>query len=68
MTEAELKTAVAPFKVRRIGKRRTAIVIGFSQNDPLGVGGFPFPELPIAYFEEGGWLLVSDLVKHYELA
>lgn len=67
MTREELMSVKAPFKVRTIGKRRISVVIGFTENDPLGVGGGIFPNMPTAYFKSGGWLLVNDLVKNYEL-
>lgn len=68
MDMEELKRAKAPFDVigKKDGSRGT--VIGFKQNDPLGVGGGIFPDMPVAYFEDGGWLLVSDLLRNYELA
>lgn len=63
----ELKTISAPFKVRFKGKKKVSIVTGFSQNDPIGVGGGMLPDMACAYFEKGGWILVDDLLKHYEL-
>ena len=67
MTEQELQTATCPFQVRFKGKRKPITVEGFSQNDPLGVGGGIFPDIPVAHFKNGGWLLVSDLLRHYEM-
>ena len=63
----DLKAAIVPFKVRANGKKKTSTVIGFSQNDPTGTGGGIFPDMPCAYFEKGGWLLVADLLEHYQL-
>lgn len=61
----------APFQVRcTIGSkrdRRPVTVIGFTRNDPAGVGGGLLPDMPTAYFEGGGWLLVSDLRRYYEV-
>lgn len=65
----DLQKAKAPFDVictKKGGSGGT--VIGFSQNDPLGVGGGILPDMPVAYFQGGGWLLVSDLLRYYELA
>lgn len=67
MNITELKAAVAPFKVQAKGKKKISVVTGFSQNDPLGVGGGMLPPMPCAYFEKGGWILVDDLLELYEL-
>lgn len=67
MTRKELLAEKAPFNVRLIGKKRIVIVTGFAQNDPLGVGGGLFPDMPTAHFKNGGWLLVTDLIKNYEI-
>ena len=67
MIEAELRAAIVPFKVRYKGKKRAATVIGFSQNDPLGVGGGLFPDMATAYFKGGGWVLLGDLLQYYEI-
>ena len=48
-------------------KQRPIQVVGFKQNDPLGVGGGLFPDIPVVVFEGGGWLQVQDLMKHYTL-
>jgi len=61
----------APFFVRcLIGRKRDRKplkVVGFTPNDPHGVGGGLFPDMPTAYFEGGSWLLVSDLGRFYEV-
>ena len=64
----DLQNVKAPFDVLSIkdGSRHT--IKGFAQNDPLGVGGGFFPDIPVVYFEGGGWILVSDLLRHYEIA
>ncbi len=50
-----------PFKVRSVRRpRNTAIVTGFSQNDPLGVGGGLLPDMPTAYFEGGGVIIATE--------
>ena len=67
MNIEELKSMKAPFDVvDKDGNRHT--IVGFKQNDPLGVGGGIFPDMPVAYFDGGGWLLVSDVLRHYEIA
>lgn len=68
MTFEELQLRKCPIRVRLIGKKRVATVVGFTENDPLGVGGGIFPDMPTAHFKNGGWLLVSDLIRHYEFA
>lgn len=67
MNIEELKNMKAPFDVvDKDGNRHT--IIGFKENDLLGVGGGIFPDMPVAYFHGGGWLLVSDVLRHYEIA
>lgn len=68
MTIEELKNMVVPFDVvcsLSCGNKST--VIGFSQNDPLGVGGGLLPDIPVAYFAGGGWILVANLLLYYDL-
>ncbi len=68
ITVEEMNAATAPFKVELDGKRRVPIIVeGFSENDPLGVGGGIFPDMPAAYLKSGGWLLVKDLMCHYSI-
>ena len=57
----------APFDVISKADGRPAIIEGFGENDPLGVGGGIFPDMPVAYFKGGGWCLVSDLIDHWQL-
>lgn len=66
ITVAELKTIKAPFQVKG-PDGDVATIKGFSRNDPLGVGGGMLPDMPTVYFEKGGWLLLEDLMRHYEL-
>lgn len=67
MNTQDLKKMKAPFDVvDKNGKRHT--ITGFKENDPLGVGGGIFPDMPVAYFKGGGWLLISDVIDHYEIA
>jgi len=68
MTRNELMGLQAPFQVIFRGSKKKLTVTGFSQNDPLGVGGGMFPDMPTVYFKNAGWLLVDDLLKHYEIA
>ena len=68
MTKDELLSQKAPFEVTEKGKKKKLTVEGFKQNDPLGVGGGIFPDMPVAYFKGGGWLLVDDLIDNYDLA
>lgn len=68
MTKQELLKARAPFAVVSKHDGAMATVTGFSENDPLGVGGGIFPSMPVAYFEGGGWSLVSDLMRHWDIA
>lgn len=68
MKTKDLENVNAPFDVISIkdGSRHT--VKGFAENDPLGVGGGFFPNIPVVYFEGGGWLLLDDLLSYYEIA
>lgn len=68
----EITTVSAPFRVRFDGKRGKPIgkpltVEGFSENDPLGVGGGILPDFATVYFKGGGWLLLADLLERYSL-
>ena len=64
----DLQGVKAPFDVLSIKDGGRHTIKGFAQNDPLGVGGGIFPDIPVVYFEGGGWLLVDDLLRHYKLA
>lgn len=64
ITETELRNTEAPFVVKDDHTGTAATVIGFTDNDPLGVGGGIFPDMPTAHFKGGGWLLVADLVAN----
>lgn len=69
MDRTELIGREAPFKVRLIGRKKLLTVVGFSERDPLDEGSHGIvPPMATAHFEGGGWLLVSDLLKHYEIA
>ena len=68
MTKEELFKQLTPFDVIEKGKRKRITVEGFTENDPLGVGGRLFPNMPTAYFKDGGWLLVESLLDNYDLA
>ena len=69
MRKQELAEQKCPFDVKHIdGKDDDVItVIGFCQNDPLGVGGGMLPDMPVAHFKNGGWMLIADLLTYYEL-
>lgn len=67
MTREQLMSAKAPFRITDKKGKYCGTVIGFSQNDPLGVGGGIMPDMPTCYFEGGGWLLVEDLLRNHEL-
>jgi hypothetical protein len=67
MTEQELMKMVAPFTAVSKHDGHEVVATGFSQNDPLGVGGGLFPNNPTVHFEKGGWLLVSDFIKNFDL-
>lgn len=72
ITDKELQETKAPFNVKWVGKRgkpigKAAVVSGFSENDPLGVGGGIFPDFATAHFKGGGWILVADLKRYYAI-
>ena len=68
MTEQEIQKARAPFDVVPVGGGKKIRIIGFMTNDPLGVGGGMFPNMPTVRVKGGGWMLEKDLVKNYNLA
>jgi hypothetical protein len=72
ITDKELQNIKAPFTVKWVGKRgkpvgKPFVVSGFSENDPLSVGGGMFPNFATAHFKGGGWTLVADLQRCYAL-
>ena len=69
ISDVELSKIAVPVTVYSVHDGRAAVVTGFSQNDPLGVGGAMgiIPNLAAAYFEGGGWTLVRDLCRHWSL-
>lgn len=69
MTFEQLQKRTAPFVCysKHDKKQRPITVSGFSENDPLGVGGLIMPMNPTVYFKGGGWVLLSDFIKHHNL-
>ena len=72
ITEQQLKKLKAPFQVTlstRNGKPRKNSspieVVGFTQNDPLGVGGRMLPDIPVVHFKGGSWITLKDLMRYY---
>lgn len=70
MTREQLEQVKVPFPVRSVYDGHKATVTGFAQDYPSGdpfsasiIGGSP-----IARFKGGGWLLLSDLLRNFELA
>lgn len=68
MTEQELLATQAPFEVVSKHDGTRATITGFSKNDPLGVGGGLIDNMATAYFDGGGWCLVCDLMRHWDMA
>jgi hypothetical protein len=66
ITREQIATVTAPFRVR-YKRREPVTVVGFSKNDPLGVGGGLLPSIPTVYFEGGGWLTLDSLMESYSL-
>jgi len=70
ITRKELEGVKCPFYViadYRKGKGQQSKVIGFSENDPLGVGGGIMVNFPTVYFDSGGWLLLEDFMNNYSI-
>jgi len=72
ITEEEIENIQAPFFIVadcKVGPRKgkPKKEVGFSGNDPLGVGGGIFPDNPTVYFKNGGWLLLSDLMRYHSI-
>lgn len=77
ITQEEIMNVEAPFyivddcsKGPRKGKprkRKPSEVTGFTENDPLGVGGGMFPNMATVYFKNGGWLLLKDLMRLHSI-
>ena len=77
ITEEQIRIVKAPFYIvadclrgKRKGlprKQKPSEVTGFSDNDPLGVGGGIFPNNPTVYFKNGGWVLLSDLMRYHTI-
>ncbi len=70
--QSEILGLECPFKVKWDGKRGKPIgkpieVVGFSENDPLGVGGGLLPNFATVTFKGGGWILVADLMRLYSV-
>jgi len=77
ITKEQLKETKVPYLIVadcRAGKRKglpkkeqPSTVVGYSVNDPLGVGGGIFDTNPCVYFKSGGWVLLSDFVKNHSI-
>lgn len=67
ITREQLVGLEAPFELISDGDGRRATVTGFSETDPLGVGGGMLPHMPCAYYEGGGWNLVEDMMRYFSL-
>lgn len=63
----DLRNIQTPFNV--INKKTGVVsnIVNFSDNDPLGVGDAFEVNFITAFFENGGWIFIEDLIKYYEL-
>ena len=73
ISKEDIFSQSCPFHVKLDGKRGKPIgkpieASGFSENDPLGVGGGMLPDMAVVHFKGGGWLLVGSLVEYYSLS
>jgi len=77
ITEKQLRETKTPFYIVadcRSGKRKglpskqkPSKVLGYTINDPLGVGGTHWDNNPCVHFEKGGWLLIIDFMKNHSI-